>query len=590
MEGSCPQLLAEVLGEIRVLREEMAKQSKEIQGISQAMRSGQTPSGCSKSSVGAMVGVTSGSPRRPGFQAAGLGGLAEVLRQRLVISSIREDATAQLSPTPPPTAGASVDVEAPFGLVPQQGDVSVPKGQEDGHLAQAQVPSGLQRGVAEACVRGMRDGEAHDRLLPCSLAPSPPSLPGRVAWAEGMGAGEGAPVESAGFMTRVRRGSLDSLRRQVHHGIIMRNHTPKDDKAGPSCDAQSTRATRWTALFSVMVQWVNRLSLVALKLGGILPLSPARFWCSLVYQLAVLSVNAAIFLYFVVQGGSSFSMSRSFFLGDLVLALGSLMGLLAAGAGTGSKQLVESLTQLEGSNQNQAWESRVRRVNALDSLVTLGVWLAFLSDRLGLMFVENFATLSQAQLLHLVGVLVSSAQLACLVLVVLRFARNMVGLVDAFCSSFCRSLNAAHSVEQWNVLQATVRTASSAVERCFSVLLSTMVLLALVTVFDLRSLRGVEWAVSASGLLLLGMGQILFRAAEVTDSCVRVSQLVNATALTDDPLDEERMYLVEYIQASAAGFYIFNVRLDAGLGIKVIHYTGLMAFTIARLVLPSTGS
>lgn len=52
-------------------------------------------------------------------------------------------------------------------------------------------------------------------------------------------------------------------------------------------------------------------------------------------------------------------------------------------------------------------------------------------------------------------------------------------------------------------------------------------------------------------------------------------------------MDAKRMYLVEYITASAAGFYVFNLRFGSGLSIKVLHYSGLMAITIARLVLPS---
>lgn len=62
---------------------------------------------------------------------------------------------------------------------------------------------------------------------------------------------------------------------------------------------------------------------------------------------------------------------------------------------------------------------------------------------------------------------------------------------------------------------------------------------------------------------------------------------MNSTDFTEDVVDPGRMYLVHYITASSAGFYVFNVRLGAGLTIKVLHYTGLMAITIARLVLPS---
>ena len=61
-------------------------------------------------------------------------------------------------------------------------------------------------------------------------------------------------------------------------------------------------------------------------------------------------------------------------------------------------------------------------------------------------------------------------------------------------------------------------------------------------------------------------------------------QLINATTLTEDEMDQERMYLVDYITASAAGFYVFNVRLSAGTSIRVFHYTALIGVAIARLI------
>ena len=67
---------------------------------------------------------------------------------------------------------------------------------------------------------------------------------------------------------------------------------------------------------------------------------------------------------------------------------------------------------------------------------------------------------------------------------------------------------------------------------------------------------------------------------------VRLPQLINSTTLTDDEMDPERMYLVDYITASSAGFYVFNVRLSSSVAMKVFHYTALGALTVARLFKP----
>lgn len=124
------------------------------------------------------------------------------------------------------------------------------------------------------------------------------------------------------------------------------------------------------------------------------------------------------------------------------------------------------------------------------------------------------------------------------------------------------------------------------IEYTFAVLQSVLVLFALAMVWDVQALYGTEWALTASGLLILGMMQIVLRAAAVTDACVRVAQLANSSSANGCVLDVERKYLVDYIIASQAGFYVFNVRLGASWGIKVVHYTGLVVIALARLVLP----
>ena len=55
---------------------------------------------------------------------------------------------------------------------------------------------------------------------------------------------------------------------------------------------------------------------------------------------------------------------------------------------------------------------------------------------------------------------------------------------------------------------------------------------------------------------LLLMVFCLFRAAAVTEKCSRAPALVNSLVVEEDVMDDARQYLVQYIEHSAAGFYI----------------------------------
>ena len=103
-------------------------------------------------------------------------------------------------------------------------------------------------------------------------------------------------------------------------------------------------------------------------------------------------------------------------------------------------------------------------------------------------------------------------------------------------------------------------------------------------VLDWGSLQSQALAWVSTLTLLAAVSQVFLRAAAVTEACARVPQLINSTCLTDDIMDPDRKYLVEYITASAAGFYVFNVRFSASVALRGLHFTGLVAVTLARMV------
>ena len=83
-----------------------------------------------------------------------------------------------------------------------------------------------------------------------------------------------------------------------------------------------------------------------------------------------------------------------------------------------------------------------------------------------------------------------------------------------------------------------------------------------------------------AALVMFGMMRIFFKAAQVTDRCIRVPSLINSVSVGPH-LDNERQYLVQYILQSAAGFYMFHVRVTSQMTVKITY---VLAVVICALV------
>merc|ERR1712107_790978 len=106
------------------------------------------------------------------------------------------------------------------------------------------------------------------------------------------------------------------------------------------------------------------------------------------------------------------------------------------------------------------------------------------------------------------------------------------------------------------------------------------VLTVLVTVVDVQS-KGVDAIVLVpTSLTILILVRALFSAAAVTDKCLAVPSLINSLT-SGERIDEERQYVVQYIVNSAAGFYVFGVRMTTAIAMKTIYFCGGVALAVA---------
>lgn len=376
--------------------------------------------------------------------------------------------------------------------------------------------------------------------------------------------------------------SMDQVQRRVQHEIV--KGRPLDDI--PESTVEDQEEPLYMRLLLRISESVAMGSFRALQVGGILPWSRSRYWPSLLFQVAVFLLHIGIFAYEVAQVVAADQTAGVLPYTDLIVSLGVVLGLASVLGFQAGGQLADCVKDLEEMAANNTFEPLVAVSCTTDALLLSLGWIAFLATRFSLLL----ALPPQAQapqrgeaLVNAICSIVSSLELLLVAAAVLRVTRYLTSMVDSFCIRFWADMHYSNAVEEWNVLQATVRMACGSVEHCFVVLQCTVVLGSIAVVWDLVSARDRNWATLSFVLLFAAVSQAFYRAATVTEACTRVPQLVNSTSWNNVVLDPDRKYLVDYIAASKAGFYTFNVRLSMSVVIRLLHYTCLIAATIARL-------
>lgn len=163
----------------------------------------------------------------------------------------------------------------------------------------------------------------------------------------------------------------------------------------------------------------------------------------------------------------------------------------------------------------------------------------------------------------------------------------LILMVEDYCFKLIEEQNSTDAVRRWNVLQAFLRKASGSMEYSVLALQTCFILSFLSSLVDAVGIEGPDQARSIylipGTLINLGLARIFFRAAAVTDTCLRVPSLINSISfgIGEDALDQDRRYLVEYIIFSAAGFYVSEVRLSSAIVVKGAYICGAIAFTAA---------
>jgi len=265
-------------------------------------------------------------------------------------------------------------------------------------------------------------------------------------------------------------------------------------------------------------------------------------------------------------------------LSDGVLAVGSFLGLLLLRTWSGSRELcscnVAMLAYMFRESFLQEWKKRQCR----ESLLSLAIWCCAVFCRVR-NHISTGAPNDADGLLYLIATLFSTTILAGLVYCSLYFCNALTGLIDLFGVSVVGKSIDVSAAHEWNVLLAVLRTASSSIEWCILTLQAAAGLTTLLALIDVAQNGTDILLVLPEFLFVVNAARVLFRAASVTDKCVRLPMLINSLSCAQ--VDPNRQYVIEFINNSAAGFYVFECRLSTAVALKSMYVFCGVVFAFA---------
>eukprot|EP00438_Fugacium_kawagutii_P006158 Skav204512 [mRNA] locus=scaffold4122:47666:48433:- [translate_table: standard] len=173
--------------------------------------------------------------------------------------------------------------------------------------------------------------------------------------------------------------------------------------------------------------------------------------------------------------------------------------------------------------------------------------------------------------------------------------------LDSFALTFFKDMDIEEAIENWNILQATLRQVSTKLSHSLCAMglccLISLALLAEQVIFnaDEVSANMLGWALKFYPTVLFFL-YTMIRAAAVTEKANRVAPLVNSWKFQEvDPMedkdqespwmDQARHYAVQYIIQSQAGFYVTGAQLTFPAVWKLFYYFGVVSFALTSRLL-----
>jgi len=165
--------------------------------------------------------------------------------------------------------------------------------------------------------------------------------------------------------------------------------------------------------------------------------------------------------------------------------------------------------------------------------------------------------------------------------------------IDSFGLRVFRDMDMEKALEEWNLVQATLRQCSGKLSTSMSIMgiccFGCLMFLAEQLLNNPELLQNLLQTALWMGWLyppVLLFAYTMMRAAAVTEKASRVAPLVNSWKFEKQDhkkaflMDHDRQYVVQYIIQSEAGFYMKGVRLTAGSVQKMSYYFAAFTFSL----------
>lgn len=339
-----------------------------------------------------------------------------------------------------------------------------------------------------------------------------------------------------------------------------------------SSGTSDTASPHWAAIRGTPAVSPHALPL-AFYVFGVVPWQGAA-WprASAAYQHAARAVVASFVLAFWVGVLTSSCPAN---LSQLPLPVGATTVLLQFAPKRRQDRLEEAFHLLRSVSVEHGFRHSLANTFCAQRAVFVLMWLGIMSAEIA----QYLLNLSQADdrsfdllpLLHASSIGVFCAVILSVTCGMVHVCNSLSTLIDAFSCEVVGKIRLQRIAHEWNLTQATLRRVSNAVENCFLALL--VILLFTVPCLLADGMVGYCHSSSMSrflpGLLITsGILYTLVMAAMVSEKCTRVPALINSISFGEGT-ERDRQHAVDYVTSSAAGFYVFGMRLTTSMVAKL---------------------
>lgn len=271
---------------------------------------------------------------------------------------------------------------------------------------------------------------------------------------------------------------------------------------------------------------------------------------------------------------------------EMALSAGAVFGLLACRLLRANQSSLGCDEMLLAFAEQKDFAAELAPRQSWDACSVMACWFLAVAERLREVLFRTPLEM-QADVQAFVPVLsfaVSSGFLIALLFSFLRICLSLHVMIDDFSSRVVCTADFCNATDDWNVLQALLRSSCARAQYLFMVLQTTILASVTLGVFDFYNTPGSQTVFIAPAILLTGVAQLFLRASTVTDHCERLPSFVNSLSF-GETCSQDRMYLVEYILHSKAGFYVFEVRLTSGIVLKAFYVLCMGLFALVTKIM-----